>query len=108
MRRPARAEHRNDPAGAGSLLDLRLIQVAAEVVARSSRELPVPYSWPASTINGVPASAYFSAASKMLTTSPWPATFVTPPSTPGTIRFLMRTFANVPRVITRSLPRREP
>src|ERR1051326_7033894 len=33
------------------------------------------------------------------------STVVTPPSTPGTIRFLMRTFANVPRVITRSLPR---
>ena len=25
---------------------------------------------------------------------------VTPPSTPGTIRFLIRTFANVPRTIT--------
>ena len=33
---------------------------------------------------------------------------VTPPSTPGTMRFLMRTLANVPRVITRSLPRRDP
>ena len=33
---------------------------------------------------------------------------VTPPSTPGTIRFLMRTLAKVPRVMTRSLPRREP
>jgi len=32
----------------------------------------------------------------------------TPPSTPGTMRFLMRTLAKVPRVITRSLPRREP
>ena len=37
-----------------------------------------------------------------------PFTFVTPPSTPGTIRFLIRTLAKVPRVITRSLPRREP
>ena len=33
---------------------------------------------------------------------------VTPPSVPGTIRFLIRTFANVPRVMTRSFPRREP
>ena len=33
---------------------------------------------------------------------------VTPPSMPGTMRFLMRTLAKVPRVITRSLPRREP
>ena len=31
---------------------------------------------------------------------------VTPPSVPGTIRFLIRTLANVPRVMTRSLPRR--
>jgi len=29
-------------------------------------------------------------------------------TTPGVIRFLMRTLAKVPRVITRSLPRREP
>ena len=34
--------------------------------------------------------------------------FVTPPSVPGAIKFLMRTLAKVPRVITRSLPRREP
>src|SRR5437868_8945926 len=33
---------------------------------------------------------------------------VTPPSTPGTSRFLMRTFANVPRTITSWLPRRAP
>ncbi len=33
---------------------------------------------------------------------------VTPPSTPGTSLFLMRTFANVPRIITSWLPRRDP
>jgi hypothetical protein len=33
---------------------------------------------------------------------------VTPPSTPGSIWFLMRVFANVPRIITSWLPRRAP
>ena len=33
---------------------------------------------------------------------------VTPPSTPGTIRFLMRTFANAPRSMTSWLQRRAP
>ena len=33
---------------------------------------------------------------------------VTPPSTPGTIRFRMRTLANVPRTMTSWLPRRAP
>ena len=33
---------------------------------------------------------------------------VTPPSVPGTSRLRMRMLANVPRVITRSLPRRAP
>ena len=33
---------------------------------------------------------------------------VMPPSTPGTIRFRMRTFANVPRTMTSWLPRRAP
>ncbi len=33
---------------------------------------------------------------------------VSPPSTPASIRFLILTLANVPRVITRSFPRREP
>ena len=39
---------------------------------------------------------------------PSPRQLVNPPSTPGTMRFLMRTLAKVPRVMTRSLPRREP
>ena len=33
---------------------------------------------------------------------------VTPPSTPGTIWFLMRMLAKVPRIITSWLPRRVP
>ena len=33
---------------------------------------------------------------------------VTPPSTPGTIRFLRRMLAKVPRTMTLSLPRRAP
>ena len=77
-------------------------------LAAQSRELPVPYSLPPMTTNGVPSSRYFAAASKMSIVSPLGWCRVTPPSVPGTIRFLMRTLANVPRVITRSLPRREP
>ena len=38
----------------------------------------------------------------------WAGSVVTPPSVPGQSRFLMRMLANVPRVITRSLPRRLP
>src|SRR5438876_615463 len=62
-------------------------------------------------INGVFVSAYFIAASKIDISSPasnfpFPKYLVTPPSVPGTIKFLMRTLAKVPRVITKSLPRR--
>jgi hypothetical protein len=33
---------------------------------------------------------------------------VKPPSTPGNIKFLMRTLAKVPRIMTSWLPRRAP
>ena len=73
-----------------------------------SRELPVPYSLPAMTMEGVPASWYFIAASKIDITSPLSWWQVTPPSIPGVRRFLMRTLAKVPRIITSWLPRRLP
>src|SRR5262249_16792153 len=87
--------------------------------AAQSREEPAPYSVPARITNGVLFSAYFIAASKIDIWSPSPPFFelpvrlgpkylVRPPSVPGTIRFLIRTFAKVPRVITKSFPRREP
>ena len=40
--------------------------------------------------------------------NPWMAGLATLPSVPGAIRFLSRMLAKVPRVITRSLPRRAP
>ena len=44
----------------------------------------------------------------MLMRSPSGRCSVMPPSVPGTSRFFSRMLANVPRTITRSLPRREP
>src|SRR5436190_1137265 len=79
--------------------------------AAQSRDEPVPYSCPARMINGVFVSAYFIAASKIDISSPvsefpFPKYFVTPPSVPGTIKFLTRTFANVPRVRWNFVPLR--
>src|SRR2546430_7515924 len=80
-------------------------------LAAQSRDEPVPYSVPARITSGDFVSAYFIAASKIdicSPSAPLEKYFVTPPSVPGTIRFLIRTLANVPRVMTRSFPRREP
>ena len=44
----------------------------------------------------------------MLFTSPSPKSVVHPPSVPGASWLRTRMLANVPRVMTRSLPRREP
>ena len=77
-------------------------------LAAQSRDDPVPYSLPATTTRGLPSALYRSAASKMAIRSPEGTWTVTPPSTPGTIWFLRRMLAKVPRTITRSLPRREP
>src|ERR1051326_7879294 len=73
--------------------------------AAQSRDEPLPYSFPAKITSGVFVSAYFIAASKIDICSPspflelplrlGPKNFVTPPSVPGTIKFLIRTFANV-------------
>ena len=45
---------------------------------------------------------------KSIVCSPLGWCIVTPPSTPGTIRFFSRTFANVPRIITSWFMRRAP
>ena len=76
--------------------------------AAQSRELPVPYSEPVKTISGVLRFWYSSAASWMEVRVPSGCSTVTPPSTPGTMRFLMRTLAKVPRTITSWFPRRAP
>ena len=68
----------------------------------------MPYSWPATTQSGMPSRAYSAAASWIAMRRPVGWWTVTPPSTPGTMRFLIRTFANVPRTITWWFPRREP
>jgi hypothetical protein len=44
----------------------------------------------------------------MLVCSPEGWWMVTPPSVPGTMKFLMRMLAKVPRIITSWLPRRAP
>ena len=78
-------------------------------LAAQSRDEPVPYSWPAIMTSGVPSLLVLDRGSDMESFSPsgWRCV-VTPPSSPPSMRFLMRTLANVPRVMTRSLPRRDP
>ena len=76
--------------------------------AAQSREEPEPYSAPARMISGTPSAAYAVDASKMLIGSPPGRCRVTPPSVPGARRLRSRIFANVPRIITSWLPRREP
>src|SRR5205823_2603633 len=73
--------------------------------AAQSRELPVPYSCPAKTTSGTPRFWYSREASWIEVRFPSGCSRVTPPSTPGTIRFLMRTLAKVPRTITSWFPR---
>jgi hypothetical protein len=82
---------------------------SAVPLAAQSRDEPEPYSLPESTTSGTPASRYFSDASKTVVTSPSPIrSRVYPPSVPGAISLRRRMFANVPRIITSWLPRREP
>ena len=57
---------------------------------------------------GTPCARYFSDASKIDSSSPSGRCRVTPPSVPGASLFFSRTLANVPRIITSWLPRREP
>ena len=54
----------------------------------------------------MPSSAYSMAASKIVVSSP--SFLVKPPSVPGASWLRSRTLANVPRIITSWLPRREP
>ena len=68
-------------------------------LAAQSRDEPVPYSLPAKITSGVPDFWNAMAASYMAMTSPL-GPRVKPPSTPGTIWFLMRILAKVPRIIT--------
>ena len=77
-------------------------------MAAQSRDEPLPYSLPATATRGVRSWRYRSAASKIVIVSPDGTWTVRPPSVPGTIRFLRRMLAKVPRTITRSSPRREP
>ena len=58
---------------------------------------------------GTPSATYFIAASKIdiAVLAPGKCS-VELPSTPGVSRFFRRTLANVPRIITSWLPRREP
>ena len=79
--------------------------------AAQSRDEPEPYSLPDRTTSGVPASRYFSDASKTVVTSPPPSpdrSRVKPPSVPGASWLRSRMLAKVPRIITSWLPRREP
>src|SRR6202035_266879 len=73
-----------------------------------SRDEPLPYSFPARTISGVPSARYFSDASKIDICSFVGRYRVTPPSTPGTSPLRSRMFAKVPRTITSWFPRRAP
>src|SRR6476646_6348840 len=77
-------------------------------LAAQSREEPEPYSLPAITMVGTPSARYRSATSKIVPSSPSGRWAVHVPSLPGTRRFLSRTFAKVPRIITSWLPRRAP
>src|SRR6185312_644588 len=76
--------------------------------AAQSREEPVPYSFPAITMSGVPARWYSIDASKMVTACAPGAVAVHPPSVPGASSLRSRILAKVPRIITSWLPRRDP
>ena len=56
----------------------------------------------------MPSARYRFAASKTLVTSPLGRCVVNEPSVPGAISLRRRMLANVPRIITSWLPRREP
>src|SRR5699024_8629715 len=78
--------------------------------AAQSRDEPEPYSLPAKIINGVFWLRYDLDASKIVVTgaSGLVKSRVKPPSVPGANWLRRRTLANVPRIITSWLPRREP
>ena len=83
--------------------------------AAQSRDEPEPYSLPERMTSGVPAARYFSLASKIVVTGRYSSapvsavmSTVKPPSVPGASWLRRRMFANVPRIITSWLPRRDP
>ena len=81
--------------------------------AAQSRELPVPYSSPPNTTSGVPCAtvAHRGVVDGHLLAAGLEqrhAAFLARRGVGGSIRFLMRTLAKVPRIITSSLPRRLP
>src|SRR3972149_11610064 len=76
--------------------------------AARPRAAPEPYSLPAITTSGTPAARYFAEASKIGITEPSSRQVVQPPPVPGASAFLSRTLANVPRIMTSWLPRRDP
>ena len=78
-------------------------------LAAQSRDEPEPYSLPASTTSGVPASAY--ATRRVVDRRDVAGAGEVaghPPSVPGASWLRSRMFANVPRTITSWFPRREP
>ena len=77
--------------------------------AAQSRDEPAPYSLPAMMITGVPSLAILHrrVVDRHLLAAR-ESCFVNPPSMCGTSRLRMRVLANVPRIITSWLPRREP
>ena len=81
---------------------------SAVPLAAQSRDDPDPYSFPAMTSSGTPSAAYRWAASYMVICSPPGRCRVYPPSVPGASRLRSRMLANVPRIITSWLPRRDP
>jgi hypothetical protein len=81
--------------------------------AAQSRDDPVPYSSPPKMIVGVPSRCTSSprrrsASSRRRLEQRDAAFLARAVAFGGSIRFLIRTLANVPRIITSWLPRREP